>query len=231
MKKAQKKKDKTRNAELGNHSSQEKTQIVTQAIEELEEWLGKTVPIEEVVKLSKEKGLTKREVNETLKELKSSGLVYEPRDEFLTRNEVRVSLFEFGKRSAEIAKGTVIMGSDAKLSSELGEVGIDFNVHMFKAILKGAILDKDTSKIIIWLPKIHATKLFEDYIKRRVAVLQAEVEKAENMDGLLEAAEKVCSARLVISEKASELFIQEKARLLRIIEEKFGGTVKLGGEA
>lgn len=137
---------------------------------------------------------------------------------------------ELGKRCVSISKGFIRAQAEPEVSLRLEDLGIDFNMHMFKAILKGALRDKDTDKIIIKLPKANAKKLFENYIERRIAHLQAEIEKSDNMDELLEVAERVRNSKLTLTEDAIELFAQEKSRLLGIIEDKFGGTVKLGGE-
>lgn len=136
-------------------------------------------------------------------------------------------LFDFGRRSSQIAIGKINPESELKASFGTEDIGVDFNMQLFKAILKGALLDKDTDKIIIQLPKANAKKLFESYIKRRIAHFQAEIEKSETLDDLTGVAERVRSAKLAITEDAAELFAYEKSRLLSAIEDKFGGTVKL----
>lgn len=136
-------------------------------------------------------------------------------------------LFKFGQRSSQIATDLIKPEAEPKISLGLEDIGIDFNMQLFKAILKGALLDKDTDKIIIRLPKANPKKLFETYIKRRIAHLQAEIEKSETLDDLTELAERIRSSKLTLTEDAIELFTQEKSRLLGMIEDKFGGTVKL----
>ena len=137
-------------------------------------------------------------------------------------------VYEFGKLCVGLSNGKGSLQRDSKVSIKLEDVNIDFNMDLFKAILKGAILDKDTDKIIIQLPKVNSKKLFEHYIKRRVASLQAEIERSESLDELVNVAERVKAAKLTLTEEAIDLFASEKSRLLWMIEEKFGGAVKLG---
>ena len=136
-------------------------------------------------------------------------------------------VYELGRRSVSISKGLINPEAEPEVSFGPEDIGIDFNMHFFKAILKGALLDKDTDKIIIKLPKANAKKLFESYMKRHFAHLQAEVEKSDTMDELLEVAERVRNTKITITEEAFELFCQEKDKLLRQVEGKFGGTVKM----
>ncbi len=136
-------------------------------------------------------------------------------------------LFEFGKRSSRIATGLIQPEKEPKIPLNPEDMNIDFNLPLFKSILKAALFDKDTDKIIIWLPRAGAKKLFESYIKKRTAHLEAQIERAETLDDLTEVAGKVKNAKLAITEEAVELFAQEKLRLLKLIEDKFGGTVQL----
>ncbi len=66
-------------------SQREKIFVIKQILEELEQELGKTIPVEDVAKLATEKGLSKSEVDEIIEKLKRSGDVYEPRYGFLSR--------------------------------------------------------------------------------------------------------------------------------------------------
>jgi replicative DNA helicase Mcm len=66
-------------------SQREKIFVIKQILEELEQELGKTIPVEDVAKLATEKGLSKSEVDEIIERLKRSGDVYEPRYGFLSR--------------------------------------------------------------------------------------------------------------------------------------------------
>ena len=52
---------------------------------ELEEGLGKTIPVEDVARLAVERGVSKTEVDEIIEKLKKAGDVYEPRYGFLSR--------------------------------------------------------------------------------------------------------------------------------------------------
>ncbi|MBI2141276.1 minichromosome maintenance protein MCM, partial [Candidatus Woesearchaeota archaeon] len=66
-------------------SQREKIFVIKQILEELEQELGKTIPVEDVARLATEKGLSKSEVDEIIEKLKRSGDVYEPRYGFLSR--------------------------------------------------------------------------------------------------------------------------------------------------
>lgn len=66
-------------------SQREKMFLIKQILEELEEELGKTIPVEDVARLAVEKGVSKTEVDEIIEKLKRAGDVYEPRYGFLSR--------------------------------------------------------------------------------------------------------------------------------------------------
>ena len=66
-------------------SQREKIFAVKQILEELEEGLGKTIPVEDVARLAVERGISKSEVDEIIEKLKRAGDVYEPRYGFLSR--------------------------------------------------------------------------------------------------------------------------------------------------
>ena len=62
-------------------STSERSKIigVRELITELEEKLGKIIPVEEVIKLAKEKGINEEKVIETIEKLKRSGDLFEPK--------------------------------------------------------------------------------------------------------------------------------------------------------
>ncbi len=66
-------------------SQREKIFLIKQILEELEEGLGKTIPVEDVARLAVERGVSKTEVDEIIEKLKRAGDVYEPRYGFLSR--------------------------------------------------------------------------------------------------------------------------------------------------
>ncbi len=66
-------------------SQREKVFKVKRILEELEEGLGKTIPVEDVARLAVESGISKAEVDEIIEKLKKTGDVYEPRYGFLSR--------------------------------------------------------------------------------------------------------------------------------------------------
>lgn len=66
-------------------SQREKIFLIKQVLEELEEGLGKTIPVEDVARLAVERGVSKTEVDEIIEKLKRAGDVYEPRYGFLSR--------------------------------------------------------------------------------------------------------------------------------------------------
>jgi len=66
-------------------SQREKIFTIKQILEELEESVGKTIPVEDVARLAVERGVSKTEVDEIIEKLKRAGDVYEPRYGFLSR--------------------------------------------------------------------------------------------------------------------------------------------------
>ena len=68
-------------------SSTERSKIVSikEIITELESSLGKTIPIDEVIRMASERGLDEDKVEEAIEKLKRSGDVFEPRRGFLQR--------------------------------------------------------------------------------------------------------------------------------------------------
>ena len=59
--------------------------IVREVIVELENKIGKTVPIEDIVRESEEKGIKADKVDEAIEKLKRSGDLFEPRRGFIQR--------------------------------------------------------------------------------------------------------------------------------------------------
>ncbi len=66
-------------------SQRSKISQIREIINELEEKLGKTIPIEDVIKLASERGIDEHEVEETIEKLKRSGDLYEPRHGLISR--------------------------------------------------------------------------------------------------------------------------------------------------
>lgn len=66
-------------------SQRNKIITVKEILVELENKLGKTIPLEDVVSACKEKGLNEAEVEEVIQKLKSSGDIFEPRHGFVSR--------------------------------------------------------------------------------------------------------------------------------------------------
>ncbi len=66
-------------------SQREKIFAIKQILEELEESLGKTIPVEDVARIAVERGVSRTEVDEIIEKLKRAGDVYEPRYGFLSR--------------------------------------------------------------------------------------------------------------------------------------------------
>jgi replicative DNA helicase Mcm len=58
---------------------------IREIIIELENKLGKTVPIEEVISAAREKGLSEEEVDEAIEKLKRTGNIFEPRPGIISR--------------------------------------------------------------------------------------------------------------------------------------------------
>lgn len=66
-------------------SQRNKIHNVKEIIEELENKLGKTVPLDDVIKESKAKGMSEAEVEEIIQKLKRSGDLFEPKPGFVSR--------------------------------------------------------------------------------------------------------------------------------------------------
>ena len=66
-------------------SQRNKIMTVKEAIAELENKVGKVIPIEDVVKDASAKGLSESEIEEIIHKLKKSGDIFEPRHGFLSR--------------------------------------------------------------------------------------------------------------------------------------------------
>ena len=60
-------------------------QVVKEVISELENRLGKTIPIDDIVHEAKERGIEEDKVEEVLEKLKRVGEIFEPRRGFLSR--------------------------------------------------------------------------------------------------------------------------------------------------
>ncbi|MFH1133911.1 MAG: minichromosome maintenance protein MCM [Nanoarchaeota archaeon] len=65
----------------------ERSKIVSirEIIQDLENQLGKTIPIDDVIKLAAERGITEEKVEEAIEKLKRSGDIFEPRHGFISR--------------------------------------------------------------------------------------------------------------------------------------------------
>ncbi len=66
-------------------SQRSKISTIREIIEDLENTLGKTIPIEDILREAKEKGISEDQVEEVLEKLKRSGDVFEPRRGFIQR--------------------------------------------------------------------------------------------------------------------------------------------------
>ncbi len=66
-------------------SQREKMRTMKDILEELEQEVGKAIPIEDVTKAAIKQGITRSEVDELIEKLKKTGDVYEPRLGFLSR--------------------------------------------------------------------------------------------------------------------------------------------------
>jgi replicative DNA helicase Mcm len=68
-------------------SSSERNKIVNvrEIISRLEESLGRTIPIDEIIKAASEKGMSEEKVEEAIEKLKKSGDIFEPRRGFISR--------------------------------------------------------------------------------------------------------------------------------------------------
>jgi replicative DNA helicase Mcm len=59
--------------------------VIKEIIADLENQLGKTIPIDDIVKLAEEKGISSDNVEETIEKLKRSGDIFEPKHGFVSR--------------------------------------------------------------------------------------------------------------------------------------------------
>ncbi len=66
-------------------SQRNKLILVKEIIAELENKLGKTIPVEDIVKMAEEKGLSESEIEEIIQKLKRGGDIFEPRRGFVSR--------------------------------------------------------------------------------------------------------------------------------------------------
>ena len=66
-------------------SQRNKIVTIKEILSELENKIGKAIPIEDVVSSAKEKGLKEEDAEEAIEKLKRSGDVFEPRKGFLSR--------------------------------------------------------------------------------------------------------------------------------------------------
>lgn len=66
-------------------SQRNKIIAIKEILIDLENKLGKTIPLEDVVSASKEKGFSESEVEEVIQKLKNSGDIFEPRHGFISR--------------------------------------------------------------------------------------------------------------------------------------------------
>jgi len=66
-------------------SQRNKIGVIKEVIEELENKIGKTIPIEDIVKECVEKGIKESEIEETMEKLKRSGDIFEPKRGFIQR--------------------------------------------------------------------------------------------------------------------------------------------------
>ncbi len=66
-------------------SQRNKFHTMKEIISELESQLGKTIPIEEIIKLAKDRGIEESQADEFIEKLKREGELYEPRPGFIAR--------------------------------------------------------------------------------------------------------------------------------------------------
>ena len=59
--------------------------IIKEIIADLENKIGKTIPIDDIIEEAKNKGITEEKIEEVLEKLKRVGEVFEPRRGFLSR--------------------------------------------------------------------------------------------------------------------------------------------------
>ncbi len=58
---------------------------VKEVIAELENKVGKVIPLEDIIRSASSKGLSESEIEEIIQKLKKSGDIFEPRHGFLSR--------------------------------------------------------------------------------------------------------------------------------------------------
>ena len=89
--------------------------------------------------ISKQLGLTKGAISQTLLRLEKKGIVYKTKDPY-NKNELTLSLTEFGEKAYEIFQSNQASFMDAhesylaKLSTREKEVILNFLLHLEKAI-------------------------------------------------------------------------------------------------
>ncbi|HME86962.1 MAG TPA: hypothetical protein VKE88_00960, partial [Candidatus Nanoarchaeia archaeon] len=66
-------------------SQRNKLHTMKEIISELEAQIGKTIPIEDIAKLAKEKGIDESQTDELIERLKRDGDIFEPRHGFISR--------------------------------------------------------------------------------------------------------------------------------------------------
>ena len=68
-------------------TSSERSKIVNvrEIINELENKLGRTIPIDEIIQMASEKGMSEEKVEEAIEKLKKSGDIFEPRRGFISK--------------------------------------------------------------------------------------------------------------------------------------------------
>jgi replicative DNA helicase Mcm len=66
-------------------SQRSKLHSIKEVIAELEAQIGKTIPIEEIIKLAKERGIDESQTDELIERLKRDGDLFEPRHGFISR--------------------------------------------------------------------------------------------------------------------------------------------------
>jgi replicative DNA helicase Mcm len=59
--------------------------VVKEIIHELEQQIGKQIPVDDILMKAKEKGLDQEKVEEVLDKLKKSGDIFNPQANFITR--------------------------------------------------------------------------------------------------------------------------------------------------
>ena len=66
-------------------SQRNKIVMIKEIIATLETKLGKTIPVEDIIKIASEKGLGESEIEDVLQKLKKAGDIFEPRNGFISR--------------------------------------------------------------------------------------------------------------------------------------------------